>query len=72
MGGSSHQRAALARPDKHAEPRSRTADALEGASRPRGYRHVTHGPGGPEGPIVVSEKVVRRIMREEVCSVNTI
>lgn len=60
-----HQRAALARPDKHAELRSRTADAFEGASRSRGYRHVTHGPGGPEGPIVVSEKVVRRIMREE-------
>ena len=59
------QRAALARPDKHAELRSRTADALEGASRSRGCRCVAHGPGGPEGPIVVSEKVVRRIMREE-------
>ncbi len=60
-----YQRAALARPDKYAGLRSKIADIFEGASRSRGYRYVTHELRELEEPIVVSEKVVRRIMREE-------
>lgn len=59
-----YQWAALARPDKHAGLRSKIADIFEGASRSRGYRYVTHELRELEEPIVVSEKVVRRIMRE--------
>ncbi|RRF90743.1 MAG: transposase [Coriobacteriaceae bacterium] len=60
-----YQRAALARPDKYAELPSKIADIFEGANRSRGYRCATHELRELEEPIVVSEKVVRRTMREE-------
>ena len=49
-----YQRAALARPDKYAALRSKTADIFEGASRSRGYHYVTHELRELEEPIVVS------------------
>ena len=60
-----YQRAALCRPDKHAGLRARVREAFEGASALRGYRYVTHVLRSGDGPVTVSEKVVRRIMREE-------
>ena len=60
-----YQRAALCRPDKYAELRARVRDAFERANRSRGYRYVTHALRSGGDPVVASEKVVRRIMREE-------
>ena len=60
-----YQRAALSRPDKYADLRVRVRDAFEGANRSRGYRYVTHELRSGDNPVTVSEKVVRRIMREE-------
>lgn len=64
-----YQRAALAAPDRHAELRVRVRAAFEGANRSRGYRYVTHELRSGDDPLVASEKVVRRIMREEGLSV---
>ncbi|WP_302719010.1 IS3 family transposase [uncultured Senegalimassilia sp.] len=60
-----YQRAALCRPDKRAGLRARVREALEGASASRGYRYVTHALRSGDDPVAVSEKAVRRIMREE-------
>ncbi len=60
-----HQREALARPDKYADLRVRVREAFEGANRSRGYRYVTHALRSGDDEVVASEKVVRRIMREE-------
>lgn len=60
-----YQRRALARPDKHAGLRVRVREIFEGANGSRGYRYVAHELRSGEDPIVVSEKVVRRVMREE-------
>ena len=45
-------------------------EALEGASASRGNRYVTHALRAGDDPVVVSEKVVRRIMREEGLTVS--
>ena len=60
-----YQRAALRRPDKRAGLRARVREAFEGASASRGHRYVTHALRSGDDPVAVSEKVVRRIMREE-------
>ena len=60
-----YQRRAISRPDKHAGLRARVREAFDGASASRGYRYVTHALRSGDDPVVVSEKVVRRIMREE-------
>lgn len=60
-----YQRAALRRPDKRAGLRARVREAFEGANASRGYRYVTHALRAGDDPVAVSEKVVRRIMREE-------
>ena len=60
-----YQRRAIARPDKYARLRERVREVFEGANRSRGYRYVTHELRAQDDPVVVSEKVVRRIMREE-------
>ena len=60
-----HRRAALCRPDKRAGLRARVRGAFEGASASRGYRYVTHVLRSGDDPVTVSEKVVRRIVREE-------
>lgn len=60
-----YQRRAMSRPDKYAGLRARVREAFEGASASRGYRYVTHALRAGDDPVRVSEKVVRRIMREE-------
>ena len=40
-------------------------EIFEGANGSRGYRYVAHEPGSGDDPVIASEKVVRRIMREE-------
>ena len=60
-----YQRKARARPDKYADLRVRVRGAFDGADRSRGRRYVAHGPRSGDDPVVASEKVVRRIMREE-------
>ena len=60
-----YQRRALARPDKHAGLRVRVREIFEGANGSRDYRYVVHELRSGEDPMVVSEKVVRRVMREE-------
>ena len=60
-----YQRMAIAREDKYAGVRARVREAFEAVNASRGYRYVTHALRTGEDPIVVSEKVVRRIMREE-------
>ena len=55
----------MAKPDKHSVLRARARDVFEGARRSRGRRLVTQGLHPSGNPIVVSEKVVRRIMLEE-------
>ena len=65
-----YQRAALRRPDKHAGLRARVREVFEGANASRGYRYVTHALRSGDDPVVVSEKVVRRIMREEGLAVS--
>ena len=64
-----YQRRAISRPDKHAGLRARVREAFEDANASRGYRYVTHALRSGDDPVVVSEKVVRRIMREEGLSV---
>lgn len=67
MSKSSHeyQRGAPAGPDRHAGPRVRAREIFEGADGSRGHRCVAHEPGSGEDPIAASEKVARRVMREE-------
>lgn len=65
-----YQRAALCRPDKRAGLRARVREAFEGASASRGYRYVTHALRSGDNPIAMSEKAVRRIMREEGLAVS--
>ena len=65
-----YQRAALCRPDKHAGLRARVREAFEDASASRGYRYVTHALRSGDDPVMVSEKAVRRIMREEGLTVS--
>ena len=60
-----YQRRALARPDKRAGLRARVREIFERANGSRGYRYVAHELRSGEDPIVASEKVVRRVMREE-------
>ena len=60
-----YQRRAIARPDRREALRERVREAFEGANRSRGYRYVTHELRAGDDPVVVSEKVVRAIMREE-------
>lgn len=64
-----YQRASLARPDKCAEARKRVVEEFEAANRTRGYRCLTHALGQGRNPLVLSEKVVRRLMAEEGCRV---
>ena len=64
-----YQRRALARDDKYAGVRSRIVDAFNRANRARGYRYITHALRSGDDPVIVSEKVVRRIMAEEGCRV---
>lgn len=64
-----YQRASIARGDKYARVRRRIVEIFEAANRTRGYRYVTRRLRDGEDPVVVSEKVVRRLMREEGCRV---
>lgn len=64
-----YRRAAIARKDKYGDLRRKIVEISEEADRTRGYRYVAHGLRGLEEPIVVSEKVVHRIMSEENCVV---
>ena len=64
-----YQRAAIARKDKYGDLRRKIVEIFEEAGRTRGYRYVTHELRSLEESIVVSEKVVRRIMSEENCVV---
>lgn len=64
-----YQRASIARGDKYARARRRIVEIFEAANRTRGYRYVTRRLRDGEDPVVVSEKVVRRLMREEGCRV---
>lgn len=64
-----YQRALIARGDKYASVRKRIVEIFEAANRTRGYRYVTRGLRDGEDPVAVSEKVVRRLMREEGCRV---
>ena len=65
-----YQRRAISRPDKHAGLRARVREAFESVSASRGYRYVTHALRSGNDPVVVSEKAVRRIMREEGLTVS--
>ena len=60
-----YQRRALGRPDKYAELRVRVRSVFEAANGSRGYRYVTHELRSGDDPEIVSEKVVRALMREE-------
>lgn len=60
-----YQRRALGRPDKYAELRVRVRGIFEAANGSRGYRYVTHELRSGDDPEIVSEKVVRTLMREE-------
>ena len=64
---SSHdcQRRALGRPDRYTGLRALVREIFESAGGSRGYRYVTHELGSGEDPIIVSEKVLRRIVRED-------
>ena len=64
-----YQRAAIAKGGKYASIRPLVVEAFEASSKTRGYRYITHELRGLDEPIVVSEKVVRRIMSEEGCHV---
>jgi len=63
-----YQRKACSRPDKHAGLRTRIRETFEGNRRRYGYRRV-HACLVREGNRV-SEKVVRRIMKEESCTIR--
>lgn len=60
-----HQRSAIARGDEYADLRPLAVAAFEASARTRGYRRIAHEPRALDEPVVVSEKVVRRIMAEE-------
>lgn len=60
-----YQRAAMRQPDKYAELRKRVKEVFWAERGTRGYRYVTMKLRQGDDPITVSEKVVRRIMREE-------
>ena len=61
-----YQRRAIARGDRHARLRKLVREAFEGpGGGARGYRFVTRALRELPDPVAVSEKVVRRIMREE-------
>ncbi len=64
-----YQRRALDRKDKYAETRRQTVEEFESAGRARGYRYITWKLRSSEAPIVLSGKVVRRLMAEEGCGV---
>jgi transposase InsO family protein/transposase-like protein len=64
-----YQRKAIAKGDKYAEVRPLVVGIFEDSNRTRGYRYVTHELRELDDPVVVSEKVVRRIMAEEGCRV---
>lgn len=64
-----YQRKALSEPDKYADARIRIVAEFEAAGKARGYRYVTWKLRSSEDPMVLSEKVVRRLMREEDCRV---
>ena len=59
-----HQRAAIAEGDEYAGIGPLVAEAFGASGETRGYRYITHELRGLDEPIVVSEKVVRRIMSE--------
>lgn len=58
-----YQKNALLRPDRHAALRIRITEAFHGSDRRYGYRRVHAALKSEE--VVVSEKVVCRIMKEE-------
>ena len=60
-----YQRAAIARGDKYSWLRPLVAEEFRAEDGVRGYRVVTERLRRREEPVVVSEKVVRRIMRED-------
>lgn len=60
-------RAKLRAKDRHAQPRADIRRIFDGAGGTRGYRYVHNELR--EGGVVVSEKVVRRLMAEEGCKV---
>ena len=61
-----YERGVIAAGDGYAAPRARVAAPFEDGGRVRGYRTIHRMPRLDEtDPLVVSEKVVRRIMREE-------
>ena len=64
-----YQRTALAKPDKYSDARARTVSEFESAGRVRGYRYITWKLCHSEHPVVLSERVVRRLMAEEGCRV---
>ena len=64
-----YQRAAMERADKYEALREKVVEIFEAANCTRGYRYVTHELRKLEEPVIVSEKVVRRIMAEEKCQV---
>lgn len=64
-----YQRSAIAGGDEYTDLRSLVVEAFEGSNKTRGYRYITHERRGLDEPVVVSEKVVRRIMAEEGCRV---
>lgn len=65
-----YQRAAIARGDKYAWLRPLVAEEFWAEDGARGYRVVTHRLRMREEPVVVSEKVVRGIMREDGLAVR--
>lgn len=64
-----YQHARMSAEDKYAEARVRIVEVFEAANRTRGYRYVTRELREGDNPIALSEKVVRRLMREENCRV---
>ena len=60
-----YQHAAIARGDKYAGVRRLVAEEFHAEGGVRGYRVVTWRLRNRDEPVVVSEKVVRRIMNEE-------
>ena len=60
-----YNRKALQQPDKYGFLRPLVRDIFYGEGCSRGYRFITAKPRRLPDPVVVSEKVVRRIMREE-------
>ena len=60
-----YERSAIAAGDKYAELRRRVAEVFYAARESRGYRYVTAMLRRGDDPVIVSEKVVRRIMRED-------